>query len=184
MFTVNVKTKALPVAECLTRYCNPERFLSACQTCPEYANRWSCPPETPKAKDMLSAFQMCTLVGVQVLYGARMRAATTPEEVARLEASSYGYVKKILFETMLGLERVYPKALLVAAGRCEQCISCTRRNGEPCRRPDRMRYSFSGLGFDLTAMAQELLGIQLLWSQSGLPAYHVALAALFTNEEN
>ncbi|MFQ8759611.1 MAG: hypothetical protein ACLSAF_09405 [Intestinimonas sp.] len=36
---------------------------------------------------------------------------------------------------------------------------------------------FSAFGFDLTALAKEQLGMDLLWAGEGLPEYNVAIAA-------
>ena len=87
---------------------------------------------------------------------------------------SFGLMKELAFE------RVSPGAVTVAAGRCEQCEVCTRLQDLPCRRPERMRYSFSAFGFDLTALAKEQLGMDLLWAGEGLPEYNVAIAAFLT----
>ena len=52
--------------------------------------------------------------------------------------------------------------------------------GRVCRRPERLRYSFSAFGFDLTGLARDQLGLELLWAKDGLPEYNVALAAFLT----
>ena len=82
-----------------------------------------------------------------------------------------------LLETLLALEQTRSGAWTIAAGRCELCARCARRDGLPCRNPERMRYSFSAFGFDLAALARQELGIELLWAANGLPEYDVALAA-------
>ena len=84
---------------------------------------------------------------------------------------------RALLETLLALEQTRSGAWTIAAGRCELCPRCARRDGLPCRNPGRMRYSFSAFGFDLAALARQELGIELLWVANGLPEYDVALAA-------
>ncbi|MFR3322843.1 MAG: hypothetical protein ACLTSZ_19260 [Lachnospiraceae bacterium] len=44
-----------------------------------------------------------------------------------------------------------------------------------------MRFSYSGLGFDLGRIAEEVLGIPLLWQKQGLPEYNVAIASFLHN---
>ena len=101
-------------------------------------------------------------------------------EKGAVRQETYGVAKKALLEALLALEERCPGSITVAAGRCEQCDDCTRPRGLPCRRPERMRYSFSAFGFDLTALAREQLDIDLLWADRGLPPYNAALAAFLT----
>ena len=71
--------------------------------------------------------------------------------------------------------------MTIMAGGCELCKQCTRAEGKPCRHPREMRYSYSGLGFDLGRIAEEVLGMPLLWQNQGLPAYNVAIASFLHN---
>ena len=174
---VNVAT--LPVKEWLERYCVPEKFALACQGCPDYGRVWSCPPELPPASELFAPFERVHLIGMKVVYKKETReAATSPEKTDRLRAATYGKAKRVLLESLLELEKSIPGSWSIAAGRCELCRRCAREDGLPCRMPERLRYSFSGFGFDLTRMASEALGLELLWSPQGLPAYNVAVAAL------
>ena len=178
LYTTEVKTAVLPVKRWLEDYCFPQRFQEACRACPDYGRLWSCPPDVPAAKDAFAPYKDVHIIGLLVHYDQEtIAAAVTPEETERLRQESYGVVKKSLLSTLLELETLCPGSWTVAAGRCEQCGQCTRPEGLPCRRPERMRYSFSAFGFDLGKMAEELLGVQLLWTPQGLPAYDTALAA-------
>ena len=181
MYTTQVETAVLPVSQWLALYCEPQRFQDACRSCPDYGKVWSCPPGVPDAARAFAPFRTVHIVGVRVNYAPEtIAAASTPELVERLRDESYGVVKKLLLSTLLELEKAIPGSWAVAAGRCEQCDSCTRRDGLPCRKPERLRYSFSAFGFDLGRMAAEQLGMELLWAERGLPEYNVALAAFLT----
>lgn len=178
MYTTQVRTASMPVFRWLSDYCAPERFRAACAACPDYGNVWSCPPGVPDAERAFAAFRTVHIVGVRVDYAPETRAAArTPELTERLREESYGAVKKLLLSTLLELERTVPGSWTVAAGRCEQCERCARRDNLPCRKPERMRYSFSAFGFDLGRIAEELLGVKLLWADRGLPEYNLAIAA-------
>lgn len=182
MYTTEVKVKAVPVSEWLSKYCFPGKFLDACKACPDYARVWSCPPGLPGARELLGGYRTAYVVGVKVLYGERERerALRSPEEAEAVRQETYGAVKKSLLDALLALEKVCPGSTTIAAGRCEQCEECTRPHGLPCRKRSRMRYSFSAFGFDLTAIAGELLGMELLWAAEGLPEYNAAIAAFVT----
>ena len=133
----------------------------------------------PDARTAFAPFRTVCLVGVRVDYAPETIAgAVTPERTEELRQASYGVVKKQLLSTLLELEKAVPGSWTVAAGRCEQ--PCARREGRPCRKPSRMRYSFSAFGFDLGELARKELGLELLWAERGLPAYNAAIAAFLT----
>lgn len=181
MVTTQVKTAVLPVARWLDDYCRPEQFRDACRACPDYGRVWSCPPGVPDARTAFAPFRAAHIIGVRVDYAPELiAAATTPERTEALRQAGYGTVKKLVLSTLLELEKTIPGSWTVAAGRCEQCETCTRREGLPCRKRSRMRYSFSAFGFDLGRMAKEELGLELLWAERGLPAYDCAIAAFLT----
>ena len=166
------------VERLLGEYCFPERFREACRACPDYGNDWSCPPGVPSAAEALRPFRTAHVLGMQVFYDAQTRReVSTAEGAEAVRRASYGPAKRVLLETLLALEQTRSGAWTIAAGRCELCTRCARRDGLPCRNPGRMRYSFSAFGFDLAALARQELGIELLWAANGLPEYDVALAA-------
>lgn len=174
-----VKVVTLPVEEWLEQYCVPEKFAGACEACPDYGKVWSCPPGLRSAKELFTSFDRVHLIGMKVVYRKETRkAATTPEKTDRLRAATYGEAKRVLLESLLELEKSISGSWSLAASQCELCGRCSRVDGLPCRMPEQMRYSFSGFGFDLTRIAREMLGLELLWSPQGLPTYNVAIAAL------
>ncbi|WP_297718385.1 DUF2284 domain-containing protein [Intestinimonas sp.] len=182
MYTTEVRVKSMPVQEWLDHYCFPDLFRDACLHCPDHNMNWSCPPEVPAAAELLGEYRTVHLIGVKVLYGDEQRAAAlaSPKAADAVRSASYGVVKKALLEVLLNLEQMVPGSYTVAAGRCEQCEKCSRVMGRVCRRPERLRYSFSAFGFDLTGLARDQLGLELLWAKDGLPEYNVALAAFLT----
>lgn len=178
LYQTQVQTASLSVERFIRDYCAPERFLPCCAACPEYGSNWACPPDVPTAEQLLAARRTVCLVGVQVRYDPALRArATDGDRARRVREETYEPVKRLLNETLLCLERQCPGAVAIAAGSCQWCDRCARLEGKPCRQPERRRYSFSALGFDLGRLSRECLGWELLWGQ-GLPEYDVLLAAL------
>ena len=183
MYQTRITAAELPVERLLGEYCFPERFREACRACPDYGNDWSCPPGVPSAAEALRPFRTAHVLGMQVFYDAQTRReVSTAEGAEAVRRASYGPAKRVLLETLLALEQTRSGAWTIAAGRCELCTRCARRDGLPCRNPGRMRYSFSAFGFDLAALARQELGIELLWAANGLPEYDVALAAFLSGE--
>ncbi|MDE7458334.1 MAG: DUF2284 domain-containing protein, partial [Muribaculaceae bacterium] len=67
---------------------------------------------------------------------------------------------------------------------CLHCpeSQCTRKCGEPCRHPDKVRPSLEAFGFDIGRTLSELFNIKLLWGKNGvLPEYLVLVSALLHN---
>ncbi len=183
MYTTELKVQSIPVGELLEKYCFPEKYMDACRGCPEYGRVWSCPPGVPPAEEYLKERKTAYIIGVKVIYDEEEKklALVSPQELENVRSASYGKVKKEMLDTLLKMEQFFPNPRILAAGRCEQCDVCTRPEGLPCRKPERMRYSFSAFGFDLVAIAGDLLGMELLWAQQGLPEYNLALAALISS---
>ena len=182
MFTTEVRVKALPVREWLDSYCFPDLFRDACLHCPDHNMNWSCPPGLPSAEELLGGYRTVYLIGIKVIYDAEQRAVAllSPQAADAVRSASYGVVKKALLEVLLQLEQAVPGSYTVAAGRCEQCEKYSRSIGRICGRPERLRYSFSAFGFDLTGLARDQLNLELLWAKEGLPEYNVAVAAFLT----
>lgn len=146
MYQTRITAAELPVERLLGEYCFPERFREACRACPDYGNDWSCPPGVPSAAEALRPFRTAHVLGMQVFYDAQTRReVSTAEGAEAVRRASYGPAKRVLLETLLALEQTRSGAWTIAAGRCELCARCARRDGLPCRNAERMRYSFSAL---------------------------------------
>jgi predicted metal-binding protein len=183
-YETEVYVKKMKTCQWLKDYCFPDKYVPLCKVCPDYGKTWSCPPGTPSAKGYLDQYEEVFTIGVKILYHKDLReSADTPEMVEKIRKETYGAVKLILMEILLYMEKENPGSLILAPGRCEQCETCSRIYGLPCKRPERMRYSFAAFGFDFTKMSQELFGINLLWSAAGLPEYNLAIAALLINKK-
>lgn len=169
----------MDVEHWLREYCFPETFCDYCKSCPNYDKVWSCPPGVPGAKDFLGNYPEVITIAVKVIYNKEDRVGSiTAEMLEKLRQNTYGKVKKILYETLLYIEKENPGTLLLGAGRCEQCENCSRILGLPCRKPEKMRYSLTAFGFDFKKLVKELFDQELLWSQADLPEYNLAVTAM------
>lgn len=183
MERTEVKVVTLPVKQWMEQYYRPDEFIESCKACPNYGQVWSCPPLAQPTQELVSPFSRIHLICVKVIYSEQTRAAAMDKnKINDIRAATYGKAKRIMLESLLELEKAIPGSWCIAAGECELCKACNRRKGVPCRMPNRMRYSFSGLGFDLTRIAKELFDVQLLWQPEGLPEYNVAMAALLDRQ--
>lgn len=183
MYRIHVRVETLKVSDWLENYCRPEQFLPLCRECPDYGKNWSCPPGIAEAGTMVKDYRYVQIIGLKVIYEewVRREAMNSPQREEQLRRQTYGKAKSEMLRALLALEKEVPGTLTIMAGKCEFCETCARSTGEQCRYPERMRYSYSGLGFDLGRIAQEVLEMPLLWQNGGLPEYNVAVAAFLHN---
>lgn len=183
MYRIQVRVETVNVSEWLEKYCAPEKFLPLCKECPEHGKNWSCPPGVPDVKAFVRDYRYAQVIGLKVIYDewVRQEAALSPEREEQLRQQTYGVAKKQLLHALLALEKAVPGSVTIMAGKCEICQRCARLDGANCRHPEMMRYSYSGLGFDLGRIAEEILQMPLLWQNGGLPEYNVAVAAFLHN---
>ena len=181
-YQAEVKTASIPFSRWLSDYCRPEKFASSCELCPYYGKKWSCPPDMPKAAAYFAGMDTVYVIGVKVIYDeyAKLESEKSPEREQEIRNLTYEKAKRSLLFCLLELEKLFPGAKGIMAGGCMLCDPCERGKGRPCRFPDKMRYSYSGFGFDLGQIAKELLDTPLLWRTGGLPDYHLAIASLLT----
>lgn len=178
-YRTEVYVNRMEVEKWLKEYCFPEQYCDYCKSCPYYNAVWSCPPEVPPSSYLRDYFHEVFTIGVKVIYIKETSLNNrTTDQIEKLRQDTYGKVKRILYETLLYIEKENPGALLLGAGRCEQCEECTRRKGLPCRKPDKMRYSLTAFGFDFKKLVKELFDQELLWSSTDLPEYNLAVTAL------
>ena len=184
MYQVEVQVKTLTVPEWLEKYCQPEKFVPLCRECPQYGKNWSCPPGMTTAAALAGGYRYVQVIGLKVKYDEQVlrEAEHSPQRTEELRQETYEAAKKKMLQALLALEREFPGSTTIMAGGCTLCRTCARAKGEPCRYPEKMRYSYSGLGFDLGRISgSKLLGMPLLWQKRGLPAYTVAIASFLHN---
>ncbi|MSS64972.1 DUF2284 domain-containing protein [Velocimicrobium porci] len=178
MYQTETVVKKISVHQLFENYWKPDIWCEACKTCPYYGTLWSCPPGVPNAKEYLGEFSSVCLIGVKVIYDEETRKKSIGSE-DRYRDLTYNKVRRTILETLLFMEEIEKNSLTVAAGRCEICKNCARKDGRPCIYPEKKRYSFSAFGFDITEIASKELKSPLLWSGNGLPEYDMAIAAYF-----
>lgn len=160
--------------EMIARYRDPERMIDYCRECTGYGSSWACPPFPGDSAAQLSSYRGAAIVAVKIFTdGAPTAALRDLMEPVRQQ----------LDDTLLLAEARFGGISCSGLGGCRQCAACTRTAGEACRRPDLVRPSLEARGFDVAALAQSLLGIELLWSADGRPpAYLTTVGALFCDE--
>ncbi|GHV54511.1 hypothetical protein FACS1894216_14680 [Synergistales bacterium] len=183
MKDVSLDTCVIDMAELVSRFHFPDRVWGYCVPCPNHGGKWSCPPFGFDVPELLGRYKHAYLFGVKMTYDDETRArADTKEKVLDTAVQLMRKANKDLQELLRGIEADCPGSLAAAGGTCGICDTCARPDGKPCRFPDKMRPSVESLGFDVSMITEELLGMKLLWFDKELPEYQTLVNALFTSE--
>ena len=176
---------SLPLEQAIARYRDPERFIGYCRECERWNKCWACPPLTVEPEQYLRPYRWATFVAAKIIFDDDERArATSPDALRVIAWDALIKEKTRLFEALLRCESLVPNSVQLGSGGCHLCEVCARIDGAPCRHPEKLRYSLDAFGFDMTKIAQELLGIRLLWSNGReLPEYYTLVHALLSENE-
>jgi predicted metal-binding protein len=158
-----------------------DRVMSYCAACPVFGRNWSCPPFSFDVGEFLGRFDFAYIFGVKMVHGESTLAAhNTAQSALKYSMSLMDSVSLKLLDILHGLERKHRGSRGASGGNCKICRTCARIDSLPCRFPERMRNSIESLGFDVSMITKELLGLELVWMTDRLPPYQVLVNALFT----
>lgn len=147
--------------------------------CPHYGHSWACPPAAPYMEETLREYARLFVVWAGTDLAARLEEArrarpgwseerrrarvhaTVDEE---LKAAFQREVKALLARPEVAGR---PTRVLWCGGSCDVCANpadggCTYDAGEPCRYPDRCRYSMEAVGIRVSETLATC-GVDLEW---------------------
>ena len=184
MYSVDCQKNFITIEEFKGKYQNREKFLAYCKECPRYNNTWSCPPLAFDVNEYLDKYTYVYVVCAKItLTDQVIREADTPDKVKDMGWKILCEVKANLEEKLRSMERLVPESISLSSGGCNNCNICTRKDGIPCRLPDKMRYSMDAFGFDLTAITKDLFDIDIQWCKDSLPKYFTLIHGLLTKSK-
>lgn len=163
-------------------YVDVPRFLECCRACPNYGNKWSCPPYDFNPLDLWAEYKTLRLFGTKITLGekSRLKNYDDPETRESLRGMFVAEKKKLLGR-VLALEKENTGSRALSAGSCDICRECAKKSGEPCRRSEKMRYSIEALGGNVGKTAEKLLGVEIKWAADGkLPGYFMLVCGILT----
>lgn len=183
MYTVSVKTSQDQLPTFIKNYRDAEKFMEFCKECPNYGTRWSCAPLDFRVEDVLSQFSYISVLAAKISFDEEtIASAKDGEIVKRISWDALRVVKRQLENRLLSMEKMIPESMSLGSGSCLRCDACTRPT-HPCRHPDLMRHSLDAFGFNLSAIAEDLLQIEILWSHGELPKYYTLVHGILTKDK-
>ena len=178
----------------LDKYVDVDTFLQACKACPNYEKIWSCPTYDFDVIEYWKKYKTLELTAIKIIFDEAVAGKQlTKEEQEEITKNSIWEVKAQLAEELYEREKAVPGSISLSAGSCTLCKGsgtysagsssfegfCSRLKGEPCRYPDKMRYSIESLGGNVGTTLSELMEIELEWIQEGrMPSYFVLVSGL------
>lgn len=170
---VEAYEKIIDVPSYIEGYVNAEEFLECCKACENYDRKWSCPSfDFDPVTDYWKGYRSLKVVGKKMILG---------EEEKENWENLLDEVKDDLTQELFMEEEKYPGSVSLSAGSCRICgaNNCSKAQNEPCRFPDKMRYSIEALGGNVGLTASKLLGIELQWiEEEKVPDYFVLIGGL------
>lgn len=153
------------------KYCVNSNFK-----CPSYGHSWACPPEAPYLEQEVSKYHKFFLIYVKfnlIEYIQDVKAKYPKRSEKRIKNAFF--MNNLLRDKLeqeinnfIGEDRVlFKKRLVLWDGFCRVCYNktdkeCTYDSGDPCRYPDKKRYSMEAVGIDVTKTVKNL-NIDLEW---------------------
>lgn len=161
-------------ADFVKEFVQVEKFLSACQQCPNYNTRWTCPPFDFDPMTIWSGYTTLRLY-------ARILHADGADQPLDGALAALKREKRLYREKLYRWEQAEPGSQMLLAGTCDQCDRCEKAQGRPCRQPEHLRYSIEALGGDVEGCLLHYFHLPMLWGRDGkAPDYFVLVGGLLT----
>lgn len=181
LYTSETLTRTVPMSEFMGDLVDVPRFLGYCMDCPNHGQFWSCPPYAFDPAEVWPRY------GALLLYARKLvfrKDRLFPGERRAFEKEELPKIKEAMARELLAMEADRPGSRALFPGRCEWCESCARLAGEPCRFPEKMRYSVESLGGDCGGAIERYFGEKLQWaSGNALPEQIILLGGLLLPKE-
>lgn len=138
--------------------------------CPSYGHSWACPPEAPYLEERVSQYTKYYLVFFKFNIINYIEKEKLKHPKRKEKSIRNAFFMKNLLRDMLEEEiklcinenlGSYGEKFILWDGFCRVCFNkkdkgCTYDAGDPCRYPDKMRYSMEAVGIDVTQTVKKL----------------------------
>ena len=154
------------------------QFLEYCRRCTNYEKVWSCPSFSFDPVAYFKQYTLLRIIGHKIILPEELTSKEiTKEKQEVLLKDLLSTPKSALDSEMLRLEEETPGSRALSGGSCLYCspASCARISGEPCRFPEKMRYSLEALGANVGLTVTKYLHQKLEWIEDGHLPHHFIL---------
>ena len=167
-------------------YFQPEVFIEFCKACKYYNKIWTCPPYDFDITKMLEDYQYAYIIGIKLYIndlGERFKELLDNKDLEYVTSEIYKTARAVLDEKLVTIGDRDKHLCILLAGRCLLCDRCTREKHIPCIHAEMTHFSLESLGFNVSAICEDILGDKLLWVKERLPEYFIFASAVFSQEK-
>lgn len=128
----------ISVGDYVRDYVDVPRFLECCKACPNYGNKWSCPPYDFNPLDLWAEYKTLRLFGTKITLGekSRLKNYDDPETRESLRGMFVAEKKKLLGR-VLALEKKTPAQELSPQGAATSAANARKNRASPAAAPRR-----------------------------------------------
>jgi predicted metal-binding protein len=182
-FVHNIEERTI---EEIKSYLQPEVFIEYCKACKYYNKIWTCPPYDFDITKMLEDYKYAYIIGSKLYIndlGASFNELLGNMDLEYVTSEIYKAARKVLDEKLESIEKGKEHVCILLAGRCMICNSCTREKQLPCIHEEKAHFSLESLGFNVSAICEDILGDKLLWAKESLPEYFIYISGVLSQEK-
>lgn len=181
IFTMN---SFISMVYCNNIYCDYNKCSTLCQIgCKNFGKKYSCPPSSPSFEKISKNFKYLVINALKIPYDT-LRAEYNSVRMANVVAKS---LQRKLFDAASNdLKKENIKHIVLENGSCRLCKTCALQKNQPCKHPDKMRFSLEATGIDVNDLVIKAFGFPLQWYYKGkekeFPKYQCVVSGILTNE--
>lgn len=156
---------------------NKELFAKMCRDgCRNFNKKHSCPPSMLDFKKYTKGYDKLLVVLLRI----HLNQLKEYRQYHRLRVGN-AVIKPRIEKIMRLLEG---NSRFLGTGACRLCKPCKKSLNQPCKYPDKMRFSLESLGVDCNQLTKDTFHFPLLWyKDKTAPEYTSVICALPVNED-
>ena len=157
-----------------------ERFSALCKDhCRNFNRKYSCPPSSNDFHNLSCGYDFLHV------FLNLVRLDTFPQiynTIRMVNTVLKGKQRKLTDSISEKLSEKHTPHTILENGSCRLCKTCAFQFVEPCKHPEKMRFSLEATGVDVNDLCSSCFGIPLQWYRKGaFPAYQGVVSAILCN---
>ncbi|MFH0752297.1 MAG: DUF2284 domain-containing protein [archaeon] len=168
---IEVRSGHIPTKDVKT---DRKLFSDMCRTgCKNYGTKHSCPPSSPALENHVKEKYLFV-----IMMSIDLTQLKEYKEYHRVRLAN-AVLKSRIEKLMRTLEI---NSRFLSTGSCRLCKPCQKKKGEPCKHPDKMRYSMESLGIDCNHLCSTLFNKPLQWRRKGTEIEYTSVVCAIPSE--
>lgn len=175
MQTINIEICSISI-ENISACAETEKIRRLCKEgCVNYGKKWSCPPFSSRFADIVSEgkFDMGIII-VGNIGLDDMKYIKNPYQ----QVKAANMILKSRCERMARYIESKTGGYSLLSGSCNLCKPCEKKQGKPCKQPEKIRYSLESTGLNVQSLLEENCGYKLLWYEKGVELQYTSVVTM------